>query len=254
MVAWPWPRRWCGRWTFRSCSTSGWNSSSGTCPSPSRTMSCLRSTTCLSVGHVWRTWGAFKAATRCVGYLELVDCRIRRQLAIVDLDSHVRKVYGAQKQGADFSYKGSWSYHPLIISLAGTQECLRLINRPGNAPSAEGAAAQLRQLLPRLSRRFRQVIVRGDSAFLDHEILDSCVDAGQHFAMVMAGYPNVCKLADKLPESEWRRFKPRAQRERPHGRKRLTNTGSSSVVNLLKRSTGRDTSSMCGAIVSSSPA
>lgn len=146
--------------------------------------------------------------------------RRRQKLAIVDLDSHVRKVYGTQKEGADYSYKGSWSYHPLVISLAGTQECLRLINRPGNAPSAEGAAEQLRRLLPRLGRRFCQVIVRGDSAFLDHEILDTCVDAGQHFAMVMAGYPNVCEIADKLPEREWRRFQPRAQRKRPRTRKR----------------------------------
>ena len=124
--------------------------------------------------------------------------RKRRQpLAIVDLDSHVKEVYGVQKRGADISYKGTWSYHPLVISLAGTQECLRLINRPGNTPSAEGAADQLRGLLPRLGQRFRQVIVRGDSAFLDHEILDTCAGAGQFFAIVMAGSPNVCELADK---------------------------------------------------------
>lgn len=139
----------------------------------------------------------------------------RQPLAIVDLDSHLREVYGVQKQGADFSYKGTWSYHPLVISLAGTQECLRLINRPGHAPSAEGAAEQLRQLLPRLGRRFRRVIVRADSAFLDHEILDTCADAGQCFAIVMRGYPNVCGLADELPEIAWHRFQPRARRNQP---------------------------------------
>ncbi len=139
----------------------------------------------------------------------------RQAVAIVDLDSHVREVYGAQKEGADFSYKGTWSYHPLVISLAGTQECLRLINRPGNAPSAEGAADQLRGLLPRLGRRFHRVIVRGDSAFLDHEILDTCADAGQSFAIVMAGYRNLHNLADKLPEKAWHRFQPRAQRNKP---------------------------------------
>ncbi len=49
-----------------------------------------------------------------------------RALALVDLDSHVRPVYGAQKEGADFSYKGTWAYHPLLVTLAGTNECLRL--------------------------------------------------------------------------------------------------------------------------------
>ena len=147
--------------------------------------------------------------------------RRRQPLAIVDLDSHVRDVYGAQKEGADFSYKGTWSYHPLVISLAGTQECLRLINRPGNAPSAQGAAEQLQRLLPCLARRFRQVVVRGDSAFLDHEILDTCADAGQYFAMVMAAYPNLYGLADEVPEKAWRGFRPRAQRNQPRkGRQR----------------------------------
>jgi hypothetical protein len=141
--------------------------------------------------------------------------RRRQPLAIMDLDSHMCEVYGVQKQGADFSYKGTWSYHPLVISLAGTQECLRLINRPGNTPSAEGAAEQLRQLLPRLGRRFRRVLVRGDSAFLDHEILDTCADAGQFFAIVMRGYRNVYGLADELPEKAWHSFQPRARRNQP---------------------------------------
>lgn len=64
--------------------------------------------------------------------------RRKQPLAIVDMDSHVKPVYGEQKQGADFSYKGSWAYHPLAITLAGTQEVLRLIHRTGNAQSSEG--------------------------------------------------------------------------------------------------------------------
>ena len=54
----------------------------------------------------------------------------KAERAIVDLDSCVRPVYGDPKEGTDFAYKGSFGYHPLVISLAGTLECLRLINRP----------------------------------------------------------------------------------------------------------------------------
>jgi len=53
---------------------------------------------------------------------------------IVDLDSHIHPVYGDQKEGTDFTYQGNFGYHPLVISLAGTLECLRLINRPGEYP------------------------------------------------------------------------------------------------------------------------
>ena len=93
--------------------------------------------------------------------------------AIVDLDSHVHPVYGDQKEGTDFTYKGSFGYHPLMISLAGTLECLRLVNRSGNTPSADGAENHLRELFPMLDRRFKQVIVRGDSAFAKQAIFDA---------------------------------------------------------------------------------
>ena len=67
--------------------------------------------------------------------------RKKQAQVILDIDSHIHHVYGDQKQGTDFTHKGKLGYHPLVISLADTQECLRLINRPGNVTSAEGAAA-----------------------------------------------------------------------------------------------------------------
>jgi hypothetical protein len=140
--------------------------------------------------------------------------RRQQPRAIVDMDSHVQEVYGEQKQGADFSYKGSWSYHPLAITLANTQEVLRLINRPGNAPSAEGAVEQLPGILAWLGKRFKQVIVRGDAAFLSHGITDTVQESGHHFALVMPGYANLCTLADQLPPEAWTTFEPAASRRR----------------------------------------
>jgi hypothetical protein len=126
---------------------------------------------------------------------------------VVDLDSHVRHVYGDQKEGADFTYKGGFGYHPLVISLAGTQECLRLVNRPGNVPSAEGAAEHLAELVPMLKSRFKKVLVRGDSAFARQDIFDVCSDHGLSFAMVSPTQPNFEGLADSLPGHRWRPFR-----------------------------------------------
>ena len=60
--------------------------------------------------------------------------------ATIDMDGTLVNTTGECKQGMDISYKGTWGYHPLIISLAETSEVLRLVNRPGNRPSQEGAA------------------------------------------------------------------------------------------------------------------
>ena len=150
--------------------------------------------------------------------------RRRRKRGVVDLDSHVRHVYGNQKEGADFTYKGGFGYHPLVISLAGTQECLRLVNRPGNATSAEGAAGHLRELVNLLKSRFETVLVRGDSAFARQDIFDACDEHGLHFAMVSPAHTNFEELADSLEESLWRPFEAiTTQPGHPRQRKRGVN-------------------------------
>lgn len=133
--------------------------------------------------------------------------RKKGSIGLVDLDSHVHHVYGDQKQGADFTYKGGFGYHPLVVSLAETQECLRIINRPGNVASAEGAADCVRELAPLLRSRYERVIVRGDSAFANQSIFDACEDEGMHFAMVSPRQANFDRLADEVPESRWKTFR-----------------------------------------------
>lgn len=135
----------------------------------------------------------------------------------MDLDSCVRPVYGDQKEGTDFTYKGSFGYHPLVISLAGTLECLRLINRSGNTSSADGSESHLRELFPMLGRRFKRVIVRGDSAFAKQAIFDACEEAGHFFAVASPQQQNFASLFEALPGEAW---KPYRQRERGEKRSR----------------------------------
>lgn len=146
--------------------------------------------------------------------------RKKQRLGIVDLDSHVHHVYGHQKEGADFTYKGGFGYHPLVISLAESQECLRLVARPGNVPSAQGAAEHLKDLVPLLKGRFRRVLVRGDSAFADQAILDVCDAEGMYFAMVSAKRRNFEDLADAIPERRWRPFRASDKAPPPRNRRR----------------------------------
>ena len=134
----------------------------------------------------------------------------RKEVATVDMDSTIKPIYGECKQGADFSYTGQWSYHPLLFTLAETRELLRTINRPGNASSADGAAAALQEVLPMIQRHFDKVYVRGDSAFYQKAIIAECVRRHVGFALVMDNYASLVELAENLPESAWDPFSAHA--------------------------------------------
>jgi hypothetical protein len=137
--------------------------------------------------------------------------RSRRRQATVDLDSSIKPVYGECKMGAAFSYKKTWSYHPLLISLAETNEPLRLINRPGNAGSAEGVEEALDPVLGRLKESFEKVLVRGDSAFYRRELIKLCLAHEAEFALVMKASANVVSAAEALPEARWQPFVSRRE-------------------------------------------
>src|SRR5690606_7520206 len=86
--------------------------------------------------------------------------------ATIEADGTMVETGAECKEGIDYSYKGVWGYHPLIVTLAGTREVLRIINRSGNRPSHEGAAKQLDECIA-LCRKagFRRIVLRGDTDF-----------------------------------------------------------------------------------------
>jgi hypothetical protein len=147
---------------------------------------------------------------------QLLPRKVRRQrktqTAKVDLDSHFKEVYGQQKEGADLNRKGVWSYHPLVVSLAGTQEVLRIRNRPGNSHDATGAVEDVGAVLPMLLRHFGGVLVRGDAQFYQSELMDLCHEAGQHFIFVMQSSTRRVEWAEGRDEAQWQPFVPRAAR------------------------------------------
>ncbi|MCA9123497.1 MAG: transposase, partial [Planctomycetales bacterium] len=62
--------------------------------------------------------------------------------AQIDMDGTLVETGAEKMQGIDISYNGVWGYHPLVVSLANTGEVLSVVNRSGNRPSHEGAAAE----------------------------------------------------------------------------------------------------------------
>lgn len=137
-----------------------------------------------------------------------------RRTATVDMDSTFKAVYGSDKHGADFNHKGQFSYHPLLLTLAETGECLRMINRSGNVPSARGVRHELRELTPMLQDHFDQVYWRGDSKFCESKTVNLADEFGVRFAFVKEAHAKVKEIANSVPEGDWRQFHAHLSRTR----------------------------------------
>ncbi|MCP4039625.1 MAG: IS1380 family transposase [bacterium] len=149
--------------------------------------------------------------------------------AIIDADGTIVEASECT-DGANFSRKG-FGFHPLVVTLANTQEVLFLANRPGSSQSHEGAAALLDQAVDLVVRAgFRRVTLRGDTDFSQTAFLDGWHDRRVRFVFGYAAYENLIEKADSLPASAWAPLERRGYEIKTAPRARPTNTREQCVV------------------------
>jgi hypothetical protein len=135
--------------------------------------------------------------------------------ALLDMDGFLVETTGQCKRGMDIAYDGTWGYHALVLTLANTGEVLGIVNRPGNRPSHEGAAALVDQATAVCFRGgFRRALLRGDTKFSQSEHLDRWDDDPRlRFIFGFEALPNLKAIAEDLPARAWRPLRRPARYE-----------------------------------------
>lgn len=125
--------------------------------------------------------------------------------ATIEADGTMVETKGEKKEGVGLSYKGTWGYHPLVVTLHETQEVLYLINRSGNRPSHEHAWFYLDLAIERCRKAgFRQIVLRGDTDFSQTEHLDRWDSGGVKFVFGIDAMPNLVQIAENLAKPAWK--------------------------------------------------
>ena len=128
-----------------------------------------------------------------------------RKLALIDVDGTFATTLGECKEGMEINYKGDWGYHPLLVTLANTQEVLYAKNRPGNRPSHEDAQVYLDASVALVrSSGFKRVRLRGDTDFSITTNFDRWTREGVEFVFGIDAHRTFRARADEIDERAWK--------------------------------------------------
>lgn len=126
---------------------------------------------------------------------------------VVDVDSTICEVHGYQKHGAAYGYTRVLG-HPLLATRADTGEVLHARLRKGSANTGRGIVRFIDELLARVERAGGgdAIIVRADSGFYQHKLLDRLSKAKVGFSVTIPQRAPVRAAIEAIAEGAWQRI------------------------------------------------
>lgn len=124
----------------------------------------------------------------------------------VDVDSSIVETYGLAKQGgAKFTYNHVRGYHPLFAVIAGTGDVVHSRLRGGNAHAGRGAASFLAETFGRVRAAGANgpMVLRADSGFYSHQVVDACRKADVAFSITTKMYKGLQLRVAAIGEDQW---------------------------------------------------
>jgi hypothetical protein len=133
----------------------------------------------------------------------------------IDIDSLLRPVYGHAKQGASY---GHTKIAGRQILRKGLSPLATTISTPGAAPviaglrlragktnSGKGAGRMVAAAIgtARAAGASGQILVRGDSAYGNRKVVQTCRRAGAHFSLVMTRNPAIDRAIAAIEDTAW---------------------------------------------------
>jgi hypothetical protein len=143
--------------------------------------------------------------------------------AIIEADGTMVETSGQRKEGIGMNYKKQWGYHPLVVTLANTQEVLYMHNRSGNRPSHENSGFYFDRSIE-LCRKagFLEILLRGDTDFALTTKFDGWDNDHVKFIFGYDAKPNLVDIAESLENEAWkplRRRHPEAPKTAPRAKR-----------------------------------
>jgi hypothetical protein len=158
-------------------------------------------------GHVRQLESAVREFTRRLtaeaGLLPDVE-----QVVYLDIDSKIKQVYGAHKQGAGHGYTKVKGLHFQIVTARAPTSAPVIVAtrlRKGQAGSAKGAASLIREAIRavRAMGATGVIVLRADSAFFSHKVVAACRAHDVYFSVTVANRAKVRQAIAAIDEAAW---------------------------------------------------